>query len=74
MKFAIASLGISTIFETIGDQTSDNLRQQLENVFHRDWHSEYSHALNGSLPFVERSTNTIQDDDYYLRSSRYILA
>ncbi|OAD52164.1 Phospholipase D3 [Eufriesea mexicana] len=65
--------GNCMVLEAIGDHTSDNLRQQLENIFHRDWYSEYSYALNGSLPFVERSTNTIEDD-YYLRSSRYILA
>lgn len=68
----IGLLGIGTVFETIGDQTSENLRQQLENIFHRDWYSEYSYALNESIPFVKRSTNTIED--YYLRSSRYILA
>ncbi|XP_071861664.1 5'-3' exonuclease PLD3 isoform X2 [Bombus fervidus] len=61
-----------TVFETIGDQTSENLRQQLENIFHRDWYSEYSYALNESIPFMKRSTNTIED--YYLRSSRHTLA
>lgn len=73
MKFIIDTLGIGTVFETIGDQTLDNLRQQLENIFHRDWNSEYSYSLNGSLPFVERQINTIEDD-YYLSSARYILA
>ncbi|XP_003393457.1 5'-3' exonuclease PLD3 isoform X1 [Bombus terrestris] len=70
--YFINTAGIGTVFETIGDQTSENLRQQLENIFHRDWYSEYSYALNESIPFVKRSTNTIED--YYLRSSRYILA
>ncbi|XP_043266213.1 5'-3' exonuclease PLD3-like [Colletes gigas] len=64
--------GIGTIFETVGEQTPDNLRQQLENIFHRDWYSEYSYALNGSLPIVERPTNMI--DDHYSRSTRYVLA
>lgn len=69
----IDALGIGTVFETIGDQTLDNLRQQLENIFHRDWNSEYSYSLNRSLPFVERQINTIEDN-YYLSSARYILA
>lgn len=69
--YFINTAGIGTVFESIGDQTSENLRQQLENIFHRDWYSEYSYALNESIPFVKRSTNTIED--YYLRSSRYIL-
>lgn len=73
VKSVIDLLGVGMVLEAIGDHTSDNLRQQLENIFHRDWYSEYSYALNGTLPFVERSTNTIEDD-YYLRSSRYILA
>lgn len=67
------SSGVGTVFESIGDQTMDNLRQQLENIFHRDWYSEYSYALNGSSQWSERATNTI-GDDYYLRSSRYVLA
>ncbi|CAK9831259.1 5'-3' exonuclease PLD3 [Anthophora retusa] len=71
--YFINTAGIGTVFETTGDQTPGNLRQQLEDIFDRDWNSEYSYALNGSLPAVERPTNTIQDD-YYLRSSRYILA
>lgn len=71
--YFINTAGIGTVFETIGDQTLDNLRQQLENIFHRDWNSEYSYSLNGSLPFVERQINTIEDD-YYLSSARYILA
>nr|XP_034172549.1 5'-3' exonuclease PLD3-like isoform X3 [Osmia lignaria] len=71
--YFINTAGVGTVFESIGDQTMDNLRQQLENVFHRDWYSEYSYALNESSQWSERATNTIVDD-YYLRSSRYVLA
>lgn len=71
--YFINTAGIGTVFESIGDQTSENLRQQLEDIFHRDWYSEYSYTLNVSLPSLAGPTNTIQDD-YYPRSSRYILA
>ncbi|XP_076750929.1 5'-3' exonuclease PLD3 [Xylocopa sonorina] len=71
--YFINTAGIGTVFESIGDQTSENLRQQLEDIFSRDWYSEYSYTLNVSVPFAERPTSTIQDD-YYLQSSRYILA
>ncbi|XP_017799129.1 PREDICTED: phospholipase D3-like [Habropoda laboriosa] len=70
--YFINTAGIGTVFETTGDETSDNLRQQLKDIFDRDWYSEYSYTLNGSLPVVEQPTNSIQDD-YYLRSSRNIL-
>nr|XP_031839096.1 phospholipase D3-like isoform X2 [Nomia melanderi] len=65
--------GVGTVFESIGDETSDNLRQQLEKIFHRDWYSEYTCALNKSLPNERQSTNTIRDD-YFSRSSSYIVA
>ncbi|XP_012151519.2 5'-3' exonuclease PLD3 [Megachile rotundata] len=71
--YFINTAGVGTVFESIGDQTSENLRQQLENIFHRDWNSEYSYGLNGSLPLLDRPTNSIEQD-YYLRSSRYVLA
>lgn len=66
-------LGIGTAFESIGDETSDNLRQQLQNIFHRDWYSEYSYALNETAEIGQPSANTI-GGDYYMRSSRYVLA
>ncbi|KZC12940.1 Phospholipase D3 [Dufourea novaeangliae] len=57
--------GVGTVFESIGDQTSSNLRQQLENIFHRDWYSEYSYNLNRSVPNEKRLIpNSIQDDYY----------
>ncbi|XP_054006536.1 5'-3' exonuclease PLD3-like isoform X1 [Hylaeus anthracinus] len=64
--------GIGTVFESVGDETSDNLRRQLEDIFHRDWYSEYSYALNGSLPIAESPMNVI--DGYHSRSSRYVFA
>ncbi|XP_076245485.1 5'-3' exonuclease PLD3 isoform X2 [Calliopsis andreniformis] len=70
--YFINTAGVGTVFENIGEQTSNNLRQQLENIFHRDWDSEYSYALNESLLIDERPSNTI--GEYYIRSSRYMLA
>lgn len=65
--------GVGTVFESIGDETSDNLRQQLEKIFHRDWYSEYTCALNNSSPNERQPTNNIRGD-YFSRSSSYILA
>nr|XP_033328815.1 phospholipase D3-like [Megalopta genalis] len=66
--------GVGTVFENIGDQTPDNLRQQMEKIFLRDWSSEYAHALNSSrLPDGRESTDSI-GIDYYARSSSYIYA
>ncbi|XP_076658422.1 5'-3' exonuclease PLD3 isoform X1 [Halictus rubicundus] len=65
--------GVGTVFETVGDQTPDNLRQQLEKIFLRDWSSEYAYALNSSLPDGRGPTGAI-GDDYYSRSSSYMLA
>ncbi|XP_017877883.1 phospholipase D3-like [Ceratina calcarata] len=65
--------GIGTVIESVGEETAENLRQQLEDVFNRDWYSKYSYDLNGGSSFPEQSANAIEDD-YYVRSSRYILA
>ena len=71
--YFINTAGIGTTFESIGDETSDNLRQQLQNIFHRDWYSEYSYALNETVEIAQPPANTV-GSDYYMRSSRYVLA
>lgn len=34
------------VFEDAGHTNRENIRQQLEDIFHRDWTSEYAHYLN----------------------------
>lgn len=43
--YFIDTAGIGTVFENVGSQSRDNVRQQLENIFHRDWYSNYSFPL-----------------------------
>ncbi|CAL1688368.1 unnamed protein product [Lasius platythorax] len=43
--YFIDTAGIGTVFESVGRQNRDNIRQQLENIFHRDWYSNYSFPL-----------------------------
>lgn len=47
--------GIGTVFENVGRQTRDNIRQQLEDIFHRDWYSDYSFPLNISETRLENA-------------------
>ncbi|KAL0100165.1 hypothetical protein PUN28_019537 [Cardiocondyla obscurior] len=47
--YFINTAGIGTVFETVGHQNNDNIRQQLENIFHRDWFSDYSFPLNVTI-------------------------
>lgn len=62
------ALGIGTVFETVGQQNMNNIRQQLENIFHRDWYSEYSFPLNISDTPLEKSwgfpRNSYQHSSY----------
>ncbi|XP_011638332.1 phospholipase D3-like isoform X1 [Pogonomyrmex barbatus] len=46
--YFIDTAGIGTVFESVGNENNDNIRQQLENIFHRDWNSKYSVPLNMS--------------------------
>ncbi|EZA57925.1 Phospholipase D3 [Ooceraea biroi] len=46
--YFIDTAGIGTVFETVRQQNGDSVRQQLEDVFHRDWYSNYSFPLNVS--------------------------
>lgn len=55
--------GIGTVFESVGHQNNDNIRQQLENIFHRDWYSDYSFPLNISEASSENSWN-LQRNSY----------
>lgn len=60
--------GIGTVFESVGHQSNNNIRQQLENIFHRDWYSNYSFPLNISETRSESawdlSRNSYQDSSY----------
>ncbi|EFN65992.1 Phospholipase D3 [Camponotus floridanus] len=44
--YFIDTAGIGTVFESVGRQNTDNIRQQLENIFRRDWYSNYSFPLH----------------------------
>ncbi|GAB1866559.1 Phospholipase D3 [Camponotus japonicus] len=44
--YFIDTAGIGTVFESVGRQNRDNIRQQLENIFRRDWYSNYSFPLH----------------------------
>lgn len=44
--YFIDTAGIGTVFESVGRQNRNNIRQQLENIFHRDWYSNYSFPLH----------------------------
>lgn len=66
--------GIGTVFESVGHQNNDNIRQQLENIFHRDWYSNYSFPLNISQTcpenLLDMSKNSYQHSSYepYIRA------
>ncbi|KAH0953755.1 hypothetical protein HN011_008467 [Eciton burchellii] len=54
--YFIDTAGIGTVFESVGHQNGDSIRQQLEDIFHRDWYSNYSFSLNTSeSSYPERS-------------------
>lgn len=36
------------VFEDVGHKNNQSIRQQLEDIFHRDWNSSYAHLLNTS--------------------------
>ncbi|XP_012528482.1 5'-3' exonuclease PLD3 [Monomorium pharaonis] len=55
--YFIDTAGIGTVFESVGPQNDNNIRQQLENIFHRDWYSEYSFPLNTNETSTENSWN-----------------
>ncbi|XP_033212010.1 phospholipase D3-like isoform X2 [Belonocnema kinseyi] len=40
--------GIGSVFEDFDHKNKDSIREQLEEVFHRDWNSPYAHTWNGS--------------------------
>lgn len=61
--YFIDTAGIGTVFESVGHQNNDNIRQQLENIFHRDWYSDYSFPLNISEASSENSWN-LQRNSY----------
>lgn len=66
--YFINTAGIGTVFESVGIQTTDNIRQQLENIFHRDWYSNYSFPLhNISETRFENSWGLLRNS--YQRSS-----
>ncbi|XP_014480692.1 PREDICTED: phospholipase D3-like [Dinoponera quadriceps] len=53
--YFINTAGIGTVFENVGHQTKDGIRQQLEDIFHRDWYSDYSFPLNASETRLENT-------------------
>ncbi|XP_012223859.1 5'-3' exonuclease PLD3-like [Linepithema humile] len=66
--YFIDTAGIGTVFENVGQQNKDNIRQQLENIFYRDWNSNYSFPLNIS---EERLENVINSRSWGLSRNSY---
>lgn len=64
--------GIGTVFESVGHQNNDNIRQQLENIFHRDWNSQYSFPLNISEASFENSWNLLRNSYQHSSYEPYI--
>ncbi|KAI4504438.1 hypothetical protein M0802_000909 [Mischocyttarus mexicanus] len=46
--YFINTAGIGTVFEDVGYKNHESIRQQLENIFNRDWNSNYSFDLNNT--------------------------
>ncbi|KAK0072788.1 hypothetical protein PV326_014112, partial [Microctonus aethiopoides] len=46
--YFIDTAGIGMVFEDDGHKNNQSIRQQLEDIFHRDWNSSYAHLLNAS--------------------------
>lgn len=44
--YFIDTAGIGMVFEDVGQKNEESIRQQLEDIFHRDWNSRYAHPLN----------------------------
>jgi len=62
--------GIGTVFENVGHQSNDNLRQQLENIFHRDWYSNYSFPLN--ITYYENLWDSLKSSYHHSSYEPYI--
>ncbi|XP_046592774.1 5'-3' exonuclease PLD3 isoform X2 [Neodiprion lecontei] len=50
--YFISTAGIGMVFEDVGNKNEESIRQQLEEIFHRDWNSQYAHPLNET--YVDR--------------------
>lgn len=45
--FIFSSSGISMVFEDVGpNNNTESIRQQIEDLFNRNWMSQYAHPLN----------------------------
>ncbi|XP_046741298.1 5'-3' exonuclease PLD3-like isoform X2 [Diprion similis] len=44
--YFISTAGIGMVFEDVGNKNEESIRQQLEEIFHRDWNSRFAHPLN----------------------------
>ncbi|XP_024936685.1 phospholipase D3 isoform X2 [Cephus cinctus] len=44
--YFIDTAGIGMLFEDNSQKNQNSIRQQLEDIFHRDWNSPYAHSLN----------------------------
>ncbi|XP_044014381.1 5'-3' exonuclease PLD3-like isoform X2 [Aphidius gifuensis] len=46
--YFIDTAGVGIIFEDVGDKNNNSIRQQLEELFLRDWNSPYAFSLNAT--------------------------
>ncbi|XP_048516236.1 5'-3' exonuclease PLD3-like isoform X2 [Athalia rosae] len=44
--YFLTTAGIGMVFEDVGHKNENGIRQQLEEIFLRDWESKYAHPLN----------------------------
>nr|XP_050851450.1 5'-3' exonuclease PLD3-like isoform X4 [Vespula vulgaris] len=65
--YFINTAGIGTVFEDVGHKNHGSIRQQLENIFNRDWNSKYSFLLNNTDQVPEKRKIPIENN--YLLSS-----
>ncbi|EFN84877.1 Phospholipase D3 [Harpegnathos saltator] len=73
--YFINTAGVGTVFENVGrGQTRDNIRQQLEDIFRRDWYSNYSFPLNISEARFENAWSLLRSTYHHSSHEPYIHA
>ncbi|XP_058793368.1 5'-3' exonuclease PLD3-like isoform X2 [Phymastichus coffea] len=53
--YFINTAGIGMVFEDADRRNNNSIRQQLEDLFYRDWNSQYAHPLNASCSNLRAS-------------------
>lgn len=50
-------LGIGLILEDVGHNNTNSIRQQLKDLFQRDWTSRYAYSVDTELPNARNSSS-----------------